>query len=321
MLARHRRRAIPRADPPQHRILCRDVTVIGAAATTHEVHTKFADETLHPHRHILGGQRVMRLAIHQFRQAGIGLHRNQPRPVLAQPADMLLHLLRPGGAVQPQQRHVQCMDNGGRRSDIGADQQRAGGLHRHLHENRNAAAGFTDRRLGGIHRRLDEQRILIRLGQDRVHAGIDQATALLRQRRFQIVIFDMAERGQLRPRPDIADHIAVPAIGKTLRRLARQFHRAAIDLIGLRRQVELAQRDGRTAKGVGQHHIRAGLEIAAMNLAHEIRPREIQNLGAILIIPVILLDIEIGSLNPAAHAAVTQQNLGGKGFEKMRTGG
>ena len=53
--------------------------------------------------------------------------------------------------------------------DVGADQQRAGGLDRHLDEDRRARIGFGARSLHGIHRRFDLQRVLAGLDQN----GID----------------------------------------------------------------------------------------------------------------------------------------------------
>jgi hypothetical protein len=43
----------------------------------------------------------VRLAVHQLGQAGIGLHAEQAGPVLAEPADMLGHLLRPEAQFSP----------------------------------------------------------------------------------------------------------------------------------------------------------------------------------------------------------------------------
>ena len=91
---------------------------------------------------------------------------------------MLGHLLRAGGAVQPHQRHVERMDHRRRRADIGPDQQRAGGLDRHLHEDRDVGLRLGARDLRGIDGGLDEQRVLVGLGQQRIGTAGDQAAAL-----------------------------------------------------------------------------------------------------------------------------------------------
>ena len=181
------------------------------------------DEALQPGRHVGGAERIMRVPVHQFRQAGIGLHRDQAGPVGREPADMLRHFLRAGRAVQPDQRHVQRMDDGRRGGDVGADQQRAGGLDRHLHEDRRIRAGLRARDLGAVDRRLDLQRVLAGLDQDGVDAAGDQPAALLGQRGLQRVVVDVAQARQFGARPDAADHPAVAPVGEALGRLARQF--------------------------------------------------------------------------------------------------
>ena len=113
-----------------------------AAAAAHQIDPVLGDEALQPHRHFLRRQRVFGLAVDQFRQAGIGLHRNQAFPVLRQEADMLRHFLRTGGAVEAHQRYVQRIDHRRRRRDIRPDQQRAGGLDRDLDEDRSVCPGF-----------------------------------------------------------------------------------------------------------------------------------------------------------------------------------
>ncbi len=257
----------------------------------------------------------MRAALDQLGQAGIGLARGQTFPVFRQPFDMLGHLLRAGGAIESDQRHVQRIDHGGSGGDVGADQQRAGGLDRDLDEDRRILACFGPRRLGGVDRRLDLQRVLAGLDQDGVHAARDQPLRLDDQPGFQRVVTDMAEARQLGARPHRADDEAFASVArKLLDRLARQLGRDLADLEGAVGQVvELAQRDRRAAEGVGFHHVRPGLQIAAMDLAHDVGPRQVQNLGAILLPPIVLFDIERHRLDTAARAAVAEQNTIGEG--------
>ena len=185
----------------------------------------------------------MRLAIDQFRQPGVRLDRHQPRPVAGQPAHVFAHFLRAGRAVQPHQRHIQRVDHGGSGGDVGTDQQRAGGLHRHLHEDRNVAAGLGAGDLGAVHRGLDLQRVLAGLDQDSVHATGDQAAALQGQRGLQWVVGDVAQARQLGARAEAADDPSMPAVGKRFGCLAREFAAALVDLEGLVGDVELRQRD------------------------------------------------------------------------------
>ncbi len=101
---------------------------------------------------------------------------------------------------------------------------------------------------------------------------------------------------------------------------ARQFAGDLVDLEGAFGEVEFAQRDRRGAEGVGLHHVGAGLEIAAVDFAHQVGARQHQNVGAVLAAPVVLLDIQRQRLDAAAHAAVAQQHVVAQGIEQMGTG-
>ena len=304
----------------EHRVQRLDMRDGGAAAAADQVHAVLGHEPFHPAGHFLGAKGIAGLAVHQFRQTGIRLHRQQARPVGGEPADMLGHFLRAGGTVQAHQRHIQRFDHRGGGGDIGADQQRAGGFHRDLHEDRRIGAGRRAGDLGAVHRGLDLQRVLAGLDQDRVHAAGDQATALLGEPGFQRVVVDIAERRQLGARPDAADHIAVPAIGEGFRRFPRQFGGDLVDLERAVRQTEFAERDRGGAERVGLHHVRAGFEIAAMNLPDQIGAGQTQHVGAVFLAPIIRLDIEGQRLHARTHAAVAEQNLITQGVKQMGTG-
>ena len=80
------------------------------------------------------------------------------------------------------------------------------------------------RPLGAVDRGLDLQRVLAGLDQDRVDPAGDQPVALHRQRVFERLVGDMAERRQPGARPDRAEHKAGAAVmGEFGDRLARQF--------------------------------------------------------------------------------------------------
>ena len=165
------------------------------------------------------------------------------------------------------------MDNGGGGGDIGADQQRAGSFHRHLHKNRNVGARCLARNFRGIHSGLDEQRVLIGFRQQRIRTARNQTTALFHQRSFKCVIGDVAKARQLGARADIAHHPTMPAIGEAFRRFARQFNGKLVDLKGAVFQFKLGQGHRRTAEAIGQHHIGARFVIATMDVAHDIGAR------------------------------------------------
>ena len=233
---------------------------------------------------------------------------------------MLGHFLRPGGAVQPDQRHIQRLNNRGRRRNIRPDQQGAGGLHRDLHENRRIRAGQAPGPLGTVHRRFDLQRVLTGFDQDRVHPAGDQPAALFGQRVLQRVIGDIAQARQLGARADAAHHPAMPPIGEAFRRFPRQFGGPHVQLKRPIAEIELRQGNGGGAEGVGFHHIRAGGEIATMDVAHQVWARQAQNIRAVLLPPVIQVDIQGQALHPASHPAIAQQHAVAEGIKQMGAG-
>ena len=105
-----------------------------------------------------------------------------------------------------------------------------------------------------------------------------------------------------------------------LGRLARQFAAALVDLERPVGDVELGQRDRRAAERVGLHHVGAGLEVAAMDVAHQVGAREVQHVGAVLLAVEVALDVERHALHAAAHGAVAQQHGVAQRIEQMRSG-
>ena len=139
----------PRPVPPdaaQHLVERGDMRRLGAAAAADDADAVLEHKALEPLRQLARGQRVMRAAADQFGQPGIGLHRDVAGPVLAEPFDVLGHLARAGGAVEADHRHVERMDDRRRGGDVGADQQGAGRLDRHLDDDRHVLAGRLARR-------------------------------------------------------------------------------------------------------------------------------------------------------------------------------
>ena len=257
---------------------------LGAAAAADHADPVLEHEALEPLRQLARGQRIMRPAVDQFRQPGIGLHRDVAGPILAEPFDVLGHLARPGGAVEADHRHVERMDDRRRGGDVGADQQGAGRLDRHLDDDRDVLAGLLAGALGAVDRSLDLQRVLAGLDQDRVDPAGDQPGALHRQRVFQILIGDMPERGQPGARADRAEHETGAAVMRELGdRLARQFGGAAVEVERLVGDAELAKGDRRAAEAVGLHRVAPGREIAAGGFRGQVRPALAQDLGAVLV--------------------------------------
>ena len=54
-----------------------------------------------------------------------------------------------------------------------------------------------------------------------------------------------------------------------------------------------------------------------MDVAHQVGARQVQHVGAVLLAPVIALDVERQRLHAAAHAAVAQQHGVAQRIEQM----
>ena len=112
----------------------------------------------------------------------------------------------------------------------------------------------------------------------------------------------------------------MPPVREALRRFPRQLRRGLVDLPRPLAQAELGQRDRRAAEGVGFHHVRAGLEVAVVDVAHQVRAGQVQHLRAVLLVPIVALDVERQRLHAAAHAAVAQQHPVTQRIKQMGSG-
>ena len=120
----------------------------------------------------------------------------------------------------------------------------------------------------------------------------------------------MAQAGQARARADGAQHETLMAVlGRGfLDRLPRQFASQAVQLESLVGEIEFGQGQGRAAETVGLHDVGTGLQIAGMDLPHDVRAAHIQNFGAIFRAAIILLHIQVHGLDAAAEGPVAQKH-------------
>ena len=213
--------------------------------------------------------------------------------------------------------NVERADDGRSRRDVGADQERAGGLDRDLDHQRQAPAGGGHRGPGAVDRGLGLERILAGLAEDDVGATRDQARGLDAERLLEGPVGDVAERGQAGAGADRADDEALAAVACDLRdRLVGELGRAPVDLERPLAEVELAERDRRAAEAVGLERIGTGLEIAQVDLPDQIGAAQVQDLGAVLLIPEVGLDREIATLDLGPHGPIDQKDPALEGLEK-----
>ena len=129
----------------------------------------------------------------------------------------------------------------------------------------------------------------------------------------------MTEGRQAGAGADRPDDEARAAVGCYLGdRVSGQLGCAPVDLERLLGQLELAKRHRRAAEAVGLDRIGTRLEIAEMNLEDQVRPAQVQDLGAVLLAPEVALDREIPTLDLGPHGAVEQEDALLERLQKVR---
>ena len=195
---------------------------------------------------------VAGVAVDKLGQPRIGLHRDKTGPVLAEPFDVLGHLARAGGAIKPDDRNVESVDDRRRRGDIRADQQGSRSLDRDADEDRDVLARLAAGALGAVDRGLDLQRILAGLDCDRVATAGDEPGALQCEPVLELLVGDMAKRRKPGAWPERAEHEPGAAVMREFGdRLTRQFGGAPVQLKRAVGNPELAEGDRRPPEAVG----------------------------------------------------------------------
>ena len=286
----------------------RDVLGGGAAAAAHQRDAELASEALVGAGELGGGQVIHGAAVDVLRQAGVGLDADEPGGVPAEVLDVLDHEVGAGRAVEADDVDRQRLDDDQRAGDVGADQQRAGGLDGDLHEDRDPDAALLSGAVGRYRGALDLQDVLAGLDQDAVGAAVDQAADLLLVIGEQVVEGDVAERDQAGGRADRAEHEArARRRGELLCDLAGQCGGGAVDGVGLVADVELVEHEPGGAEGVGLDAVGPGGEIGRVDALDDIGPGAHEQLVA-AVVALEVVDAQVGVLDHRAHRAVTHEH-------------
>src|SRR5438270_2729161 len=128
----------------------------------------------------------------------------------------------------------------------------------------------------------------------------------------------MAERRQSGSRPERAEHeTGAAVIGEFGDRFMRQFRGAPVQFERAVGNAELAESDRRTPEAVGLQRVATRFEVAPVDLADQVRPAVVEDLGAVLEPEKVALDVEIARLHLRPHRAVAQHDAVGEVIEKM----
>ena len=132
----HHRRAV--VAEPRDDLL--EVLGRGAATAADDVEPELVHEAFVRFRERVGREVVVRVAVDHRRQARVGQRREVRARVLREVAQVLGHLGRAGRAVHADHVGLHRFERGERGADLGADEHPAGGLHGHLHHQREQHA-------------------------------------------------------------------------------------------------------------------------------------------------------------------------------------
>src|SRR5205807_225452 len=123
---------------------------------------------------LLGREVVVGAALDDRRQPGVGQAGDRRQAVLGEMAEVLAHLHRPGGAVEPEDVGAQRLEGGEGGSDLGADKHAAGRLHGDLDLEGHAAARGGHGPPAGDHGRLRLQEVVTGLDEQEVDADLEE---------------------------------------------------------------------------------------------------------------------------------------------------
>ena len=267
---------------------------------------------------LLGRERVGRALLGEHRQAGVGHAGDGDAGVAREVAQVLAHLGRAGGAVEPDRVDAQRLQRRQRRTDLRAHEHRARGLDRHLDHDREVLAGVGQRTPRADDGGLGLQQVLRGLDEDGVHPAVDHAAGLFGVRVAQQGERRVPQRGQLGARTDRTDD-EPRLLGRGPRRggLGRDPGACVGQLVDPVGDVVLAEVGVVGAEGVGLDAVDAHLEVGVVDAADDVRPGDVEDLVAALV-ALEVVHRGVGRLEHRAHRAVGDEDtLGERGAEEV----
>ena len=224
---------------------------------------------------------VVRLAVDDAGQAGIGQHADRERRVLRQVAQVLLHLGRAGGAVDAHDVRAHRRDRHQRGTDLAAEQHPAGGLHRDLDLERHRATGGLHGPAAGDDRGLRLEQVEARLDEEEVGAALEEAGGLLLVGVPERREVDVSEARHLRAGADRSGDVAGAAVGgEVVGDLSCETGRSDVELVGLVGDVVFGEHQREAAEARGLDGVDADLEECRVHPPDRVRSREAQHLVA-----------------------------------------
>ena len=255
----------------------------GAAASTDHLHAEVFNEVHQLHLQLHRREAVMGHPANVFRQSGVGNAADGEGGMLREVANVLLHLLRTGGAVQAEDVDREWLKDRHHSGDIGADEHGARGFHRDGDHQGPPLTGGGKGRFDALECCLDLQHVLTGFDDEQVDVAGDQSLSLLAERIPHRVEIDVAKGGQLGGGPHGARHETWLLRGaEFISHFPGQLGCPLVQLKGLVFQAVFRQHNRCSAEGIGFDDIAAHLEELAMHCLDCIRFGDRQVLVATL---------------------------------------
>ena len=212
--------------------------------------------------------------------AGVGHDRHEARREGGEGAHVLGHGGGAGRAVDPDPQRLPGLDHHSHGLDALSAERRARGLDGGGNGDRQAGRGVR----AGDERGLDVEGILAGLDQEHVGAALGEPLGLDCIRFHELRERDPAgERERLRGRSHRAGDEAGPrGVGRFRlgARLAREIGSLTVDFAAAVGETVLGEHDGRRAEGVRLDDVRAGGQIASVEVEHDVGPVQDERLVA-----------------------------------------
>ena len=178
----------------------------GAATSSDDVDAELGDEAAVVVGQLLGGEVVVHLALDHGRQAGIGQARHRHPGVSAQVTQVLAHFGWSRGAIEPDDVGPQGVQGRESSPDLAAHEHASRRLDGDLDLDRHLTVGLRHGSAAADDGRLGLEQILDGLDQEQVDATCDKAGGGILIAVSHVGKGNLAQRGDLGPRPQGAGH-------------------------------------------------------------------------------------------------------------------
>ena len=285
-----------------------DMAGSGPAAAANQACPVFLNKNAHLPGERFGFQVIDIAAFAEYRQPGVGHHRQGKRRRGGQDPDRVPHVFRTGAAIDAESKKRVRDKSGQCRGRVGA-QQHAAFFQGDQHAHRAGLTFAAKNTVQGAQCRLDLQHILAGLHLEQVDAAVKKPKRLCIIGIFQAGEVHLLQTGQARTGPHGTRHIARLRLATMVGGdPGRQFGGFPVYFIGPVLQSVLGQLAGLGAEGVGLDDIAAAGQVGFVDTGDDFGPGD----GKIVVaayVAVVIVGAQCRVHDGRAHGAVQDQDF------------